>query len=354
MANGIETAATWDARQQLLRCRTPAVASAKRAEATVTTGLDNHTLASGDGVAFTFYQPAVVEYVWPAAGPASGDTKIAIRGSGLAVGMGPFLCRFNRTEVRPATLELLSRTMRCRTPESAAGIVLVEVSLNGQQYHGELAASHFAFHPPPQVLSISPASGTVLGQTTVTIAGSGFELAGTNQCRWNHVTTKVSSINASHVECPTPRRRNGISRVEVTLNGQQYTAGECNFSHHLQPHVQKLSLAGEIGEPDSFMASKITLPRDGDVMVSIWGMGFMGGTDYRCKINENEPIEATYDARSDCVKCWSDSWVDGTNFVEVTLNGREYTSNGAAVEVNYYWLNERYMAALARRNDWAE
>ena len=84
------------------------------------------------------------------------------------------------------------------------------------------------------------------------------------------------------------------------------------------------------------------MPQAGYIMMHIWGSGFMGGTDYRCKINQNAAIEATYDPPSDSIKCWSDLWIDGTNYVEVTLNGREYTSDGHHTEINQFWFDERY------------
>ena len=59
---------------------------------------------------------------------------------------------------------------------------------------------------------------------------------------------------------------------------------------------------------------------------------------------------ATYDARSDAIKCWSDLWIDGTNYVEVTLNGREYTSDGASIEINQFWFDERYNSPTQYRS----
>ena len=94
--------------------------------------------------------------------------------------------------------------------------------------------------------------------------------------------------------------------------------------------------------PGTWIDEKITMPQAGYIMMHIWGSGFMGGTDYRCKINQNAAIEATYDPPSDSIKCWSDLWIDGTNYVEVTLNGREYTSDGHHTEINQFWFDERY------------
>jgi hypothetical protein len=342
--NGSSTNATWDAEARQILCQTPEMAAPGRVEATIEMVLDNYTLNSGDGVPYTFYEAPVLARVWPHAGPTSGHTDIAIAGSGFAAGIGPFSCRFNSVDVQPATVELRSRTMHCQTPPSGAATALVEVTLNGQQYHSgpSDSPSDFLFYTQPQILSISPSSGTIRGQTAVTIAGSGFLEAFNTLCRWGNLTTNVSELNSTHLMCPTPQTPPGISPVEVTLNGQQYTSDGANFSHYLHPHAHKLSVQGEIGNPGTWVEEKITLPQAGYIMVDIWGSGFMGGTDYRCKINENDAIPATYDAGSDRIRCWSDMWVDGTNFVEVTLNGREYTMDNLSLPINQFWFDERY------------
>ena len=57
----------------------------------------------------------------------------------------------------------------------------------------------------------------------------------------------------------------------------------------------------------------------------------------RCRINDEEPIQATYDAMLDSILCWSDLWIDGPNTVEVTLNGLEYTSDNATFTYVPFW-----------------
>ena len=69
----------------------------------------------------------------------------------------------------------------------------------------------------------------------------------------------------------------------------------------------------------------------------VWGSGFRGGTDYRCRIGTHAPLPATYDEQLDCILCWSDLWIDGDNPVEVTLNGRQYTRDGKNASINLYW-----------------
>ena len=71
----------------------------------------------------------------------------------------------------------------------------------------------------------------VLGHTLVTIAGSGFRRAFNHLCRWDQRTTNITSLNATHVVCPTPETAAGASVVEVSLNGQQFSADAHSFSH---------------------------------------------------------------------------------------------------------------------------
>jgi hypothetical protein len=186
---------------------------------------------------------------------------------------------------------------------------------------------------------MSPSSGTVLGQTAVTIFGSGFVRAFANHCRWGNLTTRVTSLNTTQITCPTPRMPVGRKPVELTMNGQQYTSDNRSFSFYLDPHVHRLGVPGTEAELGSWLDPKVTMPRAGYTMVRVWGSGFMGGTDYRCRINgAAESIAATYDASLDCLLCWSNKWLDGVNnAVEVSLNGREFTKDNVTAFMNFFW-----------------
>ena len=338
------TEATWQAADGLLRCRTPPSvgALAGRVVTTLSMIVDGYLLDDGDGVAFTYYQPAALMRVWPDSGPVDGATEIVIQGTHLSSGMfTPTFCRFG-SDIVPATAELLSESVRCTTPRSVNGsrTVPIEVSLNGQQYHDAASVVTFNFYETPRIFWMSPSSGTILGQTLVTIVGSGFTRAFNNLCRWDGVlTTNISSINSTHIECASPRIAAGRRPVEVTMNGQQYTSDGHTFSFYLDPHVRRLSVPGVEGEIGSYQDPKVTMPSAGYTMVRVWGTGFMGGTDYRCRINDAEkPIEATYDSSLDCLLCWSNQWKDEVhNSVEVTLNGREYTKDNVTVFINFFW-----------------
>jgi hypothetical protein len=294
-------------------------------------------LLPSEQAATFFYYPAkqAAVFIRPGTGPIGGGTEVLLSGADSALASGPFACRFGLSET-PATAVLQDRALRCVTPASIEQSVPIEVTLNGQQYH-----SHddlvFSFHTPPQMLSISPASGTVEGETKVTIAGAGFIRTPHVACQWGLLTTAVIDVNASHITCASPPSGAGASVLEITLNGQQYTSNGFIFSRYLHPHVLELSIPGEEGDFGSWLAAKVTLPHSRFVMVRASGSGFSGGTDYRCLINDAFVIAATYDDHHDCIECWSDLWVEGENVVEVTLNGVEYTADRRTLVVNRYW-----------------
>ena len=187
----------------------------------------------------------------------------------------------------------------CASPASFPGSVALEVTANGQQY----------LQP-----SLNPAKspGTSTGRRAPSQGGCSGQSSRVIIARWQ---------SRCEFSPPRPPRR--------------YSSGEVQFSSYLHPAVMALSIPGQLGEFDSWLATKIVYPhapawpdaprsiQPGFSLVRVWGSGFMGGTDYRCKLNVQHEITATYDPRLDCIRCWSDLWLDGINLVEVTLNGRQ-------------------------------
>ena len=334
--NETEVAGTWDGSFEVVSCYAP---PSNRGPVIVTASIEieGHTLRHGQGSVYTYYPDIQLERVSPYAGPAAGGTEIIVYGKATLSGPGPLLCRI-ANETLPATLEVYTGSVLCVTPVMSAQSLPVEVSLNGQQYQAAEDAT-FLFYSPPILLSVTPKSGSVAGSTPVTITGSGFlpQPQGVELCRWAHATTSVTFVNETHIICSTPVAPVGVVPLEVTMNGQQYTSAGLNFSRYSDPHVHRLSWPGNEGELDSWLEPKVTLPQAGFVLVRAWGSAFAGGSDYRCQINAEEPIAATYDPSSDCILCWSDLWVEGTNTVEVTLNGLEYTTSNASFFYNPFW-----------------
>ena len=143
----------------------------------------------------------------------------------------------------------------------------------------------------------------------------------------------------------------------MSANGQQFTSDARPFSYYLEPEIERLSTEGFIGALGTWQEEKVVQPLNGYVMVRVWGSGFVGGTDYRCRIQDaagvdHAPFAATYDPTYDCIECWSDLWRDGRNKVEVTLNGRQYTDNGRNVTIFRYWRTPPSLMEPEERAKW--
>jgi hypothetical protein len=327
----------WDPALQGVTCTTP---PAKPGAVRLTASTENagDVLFAGEGVVFTYYPKFTIDELQPSSGPVRGGTEVVVNGQGIAAGLGPIYCRLGNLTL-PATMEPQSDSVRCVTPAISVRNLPLELSLNGQQYETSGHAS-FSFYSPPAIISIMPESGSILGSTLVTITGVDFLLSSHDSgvCRWGELTTNLSSINETHFICKAPAAEAGRATFEVSMNGQQFTDNGFSFSHYADPHVVEFSWPGRDSELDSWLEpSQITSPHAELILVRVWGSAFMGGSNYRCRINSEEPIAATYDSSLDCIMCWSDLWVDGINTVEVTLNGVEYTTDNTSFAMNKFW-----------------
>lgn len=234
--------------------------------------------------------------VSPSAGPSTGSTNVTIVG-------GPFLngsdyrCRFAPLMVMvPATSSADGTLLHCQSPAvsrvkldeaintsvtvtaafasatsasravapAAAG--LLEVTLNGQQYHcGGLQdascrdlkalgqALRYQTYSDPRVSQLSPASGPASGGTVLSVYGHGLSSGSHRLCRFKHAAlvrphldtvgaTSDASVSSdgSLLRCLTPGTASSVtqpSTVEVTLNGQQHTSDAARFDFFLPPVV---------------------------------------------------------------------------------------------------------------------
>ena len=326
--------ASWDGAQQTLACRSPALVTPGIIVLRASMVKDGRTLDNADGVQYVFYAPPVVELIEPNAGPMDGGTRLVLYGAGFVYGIGPYWCRL-AGERTPASISVALGVLWCATPPSNSSLSCpVAVSLNGQQYTTSRAA--YDFYSPPRIWSISPASGTMLGGVLVTVTGTSFLSSFRTLCRWASYTANGTWLSPTEVVCPSPLQGFGLVALEISQNGQQYSAHRVLFSYYQAPRVTMLSVPVVQSALGSWQP-KVTHPSGRYIMVRVWGSGFGGGTDYRCQIGSNDPVAAEHDETHDCIKCWSELWIDGDNRVEVTLNGRQYTSNNLKVSINLYW-----------------
>ena len=151
---------------------------------------------------YTYYEQPVLTGVRPLASVARGGTLLRVLGYGLdnwpaqyfnssgeatpdptvdmplamPYGNHSAFCRFGLEPNAPRT-PLIGRTptvFKCLTPRHAVGEVVVEVTLNRQDFAARLPALIFTFHPAPMLTHVLPRGGPIDGGTEVTVFGSGF------------------------------------------------------------------------------------------------------------------------------------------------------------------------------------
>ena len=116
----------------------------------------------------------------PVAGPVDGGTLVNVSGVGLEAGSS-WQCSFGDAAVG-AEYDEAADFVTCYAPPSSAGTATLNVSINGGGSWCAGAALNYQFYPPPNVTSISPASGNAAGGTNVTVTGSGFAATGVAAC----------------------------------------------------------------------------------------------------------------------------------------------------------------------------
>jgi hypothetical protein len=263
-----------------LRCSTPVQAAANGAELEVTLNGDDatHSLTS-DGVIFSYFNgsEARIEGVAPLGGPTEGGTLVTLSGRGFADHGGVY-CRFGSSSASVVAATRLSDTrLKCLSPAVVtSGEVALALTLNSNLTAFIVSTTNFSYFGSRavHVSLVTPAAGPRAGGSLLNISGSGFAALGGVRCRFGRPTlvTEATVVDEALVRCVSPALTGGLGgtvvgvgqreRVQVTLNGQDYTSSEATFVGYdlTQVHVSALVPSGG--------------PIAGETQVVVLGSGF--------------------------------------------------------------------------------
>jgi len=208
----------------------------------------------------------------PASGPTSGSTLVALKGKAFQNGATVF---FGPKKAGQSTF-VSGTDMTAVTPALPAGPVDVTV-LNPD---GQIVVldGGYTYVPPPTIVSVSPASGSPQGGTTVTIKGTGFvtglmpserthvhlckDFAGQVGCE-KVLDNAVSGVTVDTIVFATPAHVPGFVDVGVVNpDGQKAFAGGAFYFN--EPPVM-----------DSI--APVSGPAKGGTAVTLNGTGFQAG-----------------------------------------------------------------------------
>ncbi len=223
------------------------------------------TLAS----AYTYTGPPTITAVDPPSGDDAGGTVLTIKGSGFTESGASVTVGGN-----PATnVSAVSGTrITATTPAGTAGTVPVIVT---NQWGSAVLQNGFTYvQTPPVVTGITPDSGTALGGTQVTVAGTGFQDSATVTIG-GRPATSVQVTGPTSLTATTPRGNPGTATVVVTNPDGGQGADPGAFTYISAPTVSAVS------------------PPSGDdaggTYVTITGTAFAAGMDVTFG---NEPAES--------------------------------------------------------------
>ncbi|HTM89353.1 MAG TPA: IPT/TIG domain-containing protein [Terriglobales bacterium] len=183
----------------------------------VVTNTDGQSATLSNGFTYTNTSPTVTS-VSPNSGPTGGGTTVTIGGTNFLSGAG---VSFGGTAASNVTV-VNSTSITATTPAHAAGTVnLVVTNTDGQS--GTLTNGFNYASTAPAINSISPASGTANGGTSVTLSGSNFN-AGARVTFGGTSAANVTVVNSTSITATTPAHAAGTVNVVVTnTDGQSGT-----------------------------------------------------------------------------------------------------------------------------------
>jgi len=168
---------------------------------------------------YTYVAAPKVTSITPTSGTSIGGTAVTIAGTGFQSGATASL---GGAAVTVSTVSATSITGT--TSPHAAGAVTLIVTNPDTQIGTCVVCFTYVAPPPPTVTSVTPNSGPSAGGTSVTIAGSGFQVGATVAFGGSALT--VSTINATTITGTTTAHAAGAVNVVVTNPDSQ--SGTCS------------------------------------------------------------------------------------------------------------------------------
>ncbi|MFD9540687.1 IPT/TIG domain-containing protein [Streptomyces sp. NPDC060022] len=177
----------------------------------------NVTTAGGtsNSLSFFYISPPIAVSLSPDAGPTAGANTVTINGYGFSTATS---VSFGSNSATPTVVS--DGQLSVVVPAgSSSGSVDVTVTTTG----GTTAPLTYAYVDAPTLASLTPASGSTSGGTSVTVNGTG--LASTTGVTFGGITASFGVLNSSMLVAVTPPGTAGSVDVVVTTEG-----GSANLS----------------------------------------------------------------------------------------------------------------------------
>lgn len=206
--------------------------SAGTVDITVTTPDGSSTTSAADQ--FTYVVAPNITRVSPTSGPASGGTTVIITGTNFS---GATAVTFGGAAATGFTVN--SATQITATAPAGSGTVDIRVTTTGGT-SATSAADQYTYMPAPTISSVSPASGTTGGGTSVTITGSNF--SGVTAVTFGSTAASFVAKNATEITATAPAGT-GTVDIRVTTTGGTSAISAADLYTYVAPPVANAASA---------------------------------------------------------------------------------------------------------------
>lgn len=258
----------------------------------VKTSLNGQQFSGGKGLELYIYAHPRLSSLSPSCGPVRGATAVTVTGTNFSGGTH-FLCNFGLSQANNAGVRQNATLRRhwelaCASPSVDTATFgtppphPLQISLNGQQFTS--GPQQWSFHSEHFISAIYPASGATTGGVTITVMGSGFSAGCDMQCNFEASSLIVNATfdaGTGHLLCVSPPSSAAVaSVVEISLNGQQFTSSQVNYTYFVQPTM------GDV--------FPLTTPLSGGTTVTVLGTGLLNYSTLACMLGGRTVSQATH------------------------------------------------------------
>ncbi len=207
--------------------------------------------------AFTFTASApTVTVVAPGVGPSTGGTSVVVTGTSFYPGA---TVSFGGTAALVVVVNSATRLTATTPPHAGGAVDVVVQNTDGQQGS---KANAFTFQAQaPTVTHVSPATGSALGGTAVSVTGTGFQ-SGATVLFGGALATTVTVVSPTSLDVLTPAHAAGLVTVEVRNPDNQSGQKTQAFTFVAPPAPTVTQVTPNAG------------PTSGDTRIIVVGTGF--------------------------------------------------------------------------------
>ena len=246
--------------------------------------LKNSVLLQKDVIDF---DKSVVKFMYPLSGPVGGKTEVHVLGNE----MSNIKCRFG--DVIVDTLVYDPTHVSCASPvqtDSSQRMVEIFISRNDGEYFR--SGYVFEYYEDTELLTVNPPLFSEAGGSSLLVkvddmlswSSTGSSIVWCELKLVSNSTVEAQSFrcrveSGEVVKCVTPKSKPGLYELRLSRNGQQYGSSSVYVTSHSMMSVQRIHPA--------------SVPSAGDVMITIWGSGFVNSSSLSCRIGQYL-VQATF------------------------------------------------------------